>query len=59
MNIKILRKNAVDLLLTGDDISVDSNIAVFIVNHTKYTTGIPKPETLMIPWSEISEVAIR
>ena len=36
MNIKILRKNAVDLLLTGDDISVDSNIAVFIVNHTKF-----------------------
>lgn len=59
MEVKIFREHGADLLLTGEDVSVDvRNPAAFIINHNTFGTGMPRRTSTIIPWCRIIKVEI-
>lgn len=59
MEVKIFREHDADLLLTGEDVSVDArSAAVFIVNHNTFGTGRPRKTATIIPWDRITKVEV-
>jgi hypothetical protein len=59
MKVKIFRKTRTDLLLEGNEISVDlNNPNALGVKYNKYSTDHKVLTNLVIPWHEIYELQI-
>lgn len=59
MRVKVTRKGFdTDLLIEGDEVSVDYNLTTLIITHAENTRKDAKSETIIIPWGEILEVRI-
>ena len=57
MKVKVIRRGSrTDLLIEGDDVSIDYNLMTFMITHPEYTSGTERSEVIFIPWSEILEV---